>query len=117
MNESNRNLTAEIVAAFGNQIGRHEGSFTLRYIGSKRWNSNEKKIEYEAHPLDEFLERGQRVIADRIDIGRSHTKIRLTHKSWLSQCDEATSAIESKGSGPWNSVLFEWVSNNNLSFI
>ena len=49
--------TTEIVAAFGNQVGRHEGSFTLRYVGSKRWNSNDKKIEYEAHPLDEFLKR------------------------------------------------------------
>ncbi len=107
--------TTEIVAAFGNQVGRHEGSFTLRYVGSKRWNSNDKKIEYEAHPLDEFLKRGQRVIADRIDIGRSHTKIRLTRK-YLMGWNESES-MESKESGPWNSVLFEWVSNNNLSFI
>ena len=98
----------DIVYAFGNQIGRHEGSFTLRYVGSNRWNTEEKKLEPVPHRLDELLERGQEVLADRIDIGRSKSEVRL-HLTDNYSLNFSTDCL--------NSVLFEWIANNNMSYI
>ena len=123
-------MTTCLVEAFGNQIGRHEGRFTLRYVGSKRWNTEKKEIEYEPHPLDDCLKIGQRVVADRIDIGRSKTEVRLVcrsvmltredkHPTWIG-IDEIKRGVKANDldhAGPWNSVVFEWVENNHMSYI
>ena len=124
-------MTTNIVEAFGHQIGRHEGRFTLRYTGSKRWDSEQKKVVYEAHPLDAALSIGQRVVADRIDIGGYHSQVRLVLRSVMLTRDDKTpawivindirhgvKATDLDGlEGPHNSVLFEWVENNHMSWI